>query len=91
MALWLLLIDKALHTDYDDWSHYLPCDSAVAVQTESVAEPIPYTRSIAREAGWQWRIPLQHRVGNGLVFCSKYWSDEQATDLLLNNIEGEPF
>jgi len=85
-----LLIDKALHTDYDDWSHYLPCDSAVAVQTKSVAEPIPYTRSIAREAGWQWRIPLQHRVGNGLVFCSKYWSDEQATDILLNNIEGEP-
>jgi tryptophan halogenase len=85
-----LLIDKALHTGYDDWSHYLPCDSAVAVQTQSVAEPIPYTRSIAREAGWQWRIPLQHRVGNGLVFCSKYLSDEQATQTLLSNIEGEP-
>jgi tryptophan halogenase len=85
-----LLIDKALHTGYDDWSHYLPCDSAVAVQTQSVAEPIPYTRSIAREAGWQWRIPLQHRVGNGLVFCSKYLTDEQATQTLLNNIEGEP-
>jgi len=85
-----LLIDKALHTGYDDWSHYLPCDSAVAVQTKSVEEPIPYTRSIARESGWQWRIPLQHRVGNGLVFCSKYLSDKQATETLLNNIEGEP-
>ena len=84
-----LLIDKALHTGYDDWSHYLPCDSAVAVQTRSVGEPIPYTRSIARDAGWQWRIPLQHRVGNGLVFCSKYLSDEQATETLLNNVEGE--
>lgn len=85
-----LLINKALGTDYDDWSHYLPCDSAVAVQTKSVEEPIPYTRSIARDAGWQWRIPLQHRVGNGMVFCSKFLSDEQATETLLNNIEGEP-
>lgn len=85
-----LLIDKTLHTGYDDWSHFLPCDSAVAVQTQSVADPIPYTRSIARKSGWQWRIPLQHRVGNGLVFCSKYLTDEQATQTLLNNIEGEP-
>ena len=85
-----LLINKALGTDYDDWSHYLPCDSAVAVQTKSVEEPIPYTRSIARDAGWQWRIPLQHRVGNGMVFCSKFLSDEQATETLLNNIDGEP-
>ena len=85
-----LLINKALGTDYDDWSHYLPCDSAVAVQTKSVEDPIPYTRSIARDAGWQWRIPLQHRVGNGMVFCSKFLSDEQATETLLNNIEGEP-
>jgi len=84
-----LLIDKTLHTGYDDWSHYLPCDGAVAVQTKSVGEPIPYTRSIARDAGWQWRIPLQHRVGNGLVFCSKYMSDKQATETLLANIEGE--
>lgn len=84
-----LLIDKTLHTGYDDWSHYLPCDSAVAVQTRSVGEPIPYTRSIARDAGWQWRIPLQHRVGNGHVFCSKYISDEEATETLLNNVEGE--
>jgi len=84
-----LLINKTLKTEYDDWSEFLPCDSAVAVQTKSIEEPIPYTRSIAREAGWQWRIPLQHRVGNGMVFCSKYLSDDQATQTLLDNIEGE--
>lgn len=84
-----LLINKTLKTDYEDWSEFLPCDSAVAVQTKSVEDPIPYTRSIAREAGWQWRIPLQHRVGNGMVFCSNYLSDEQATQTLLNNVEGE--
>jgi len=84
-----LLIEKALHTGYEDWSHWLPCDSAVAVQTKSVSEPLPYTRSIAHESGWQWRIPLQHRVGNGLVFCSKYLADEEAKNLLMDNIEGE--
>ncbi len=84
-----LLIEQALHTGYDDWSHWLPCDSAVAVQTESVGELVPYTRSIAREAGWQWRIPLQSRVGNGHVFCSRYLSDDEAVDTLLNNIDGE--
>lgn len=85
-----LLIEKALHTGYEDWSHWLPCDSAVAVQTKSVSAPLPYTRSIARESGWQWRIPLQHRVGNGLVFCSKYLADDDAKTLLMDNIEGEP-
>jgi len=84
-----LLIEKALHTGYEDWSHWLPCDSAVAVQTKSVSDPLPYTRSIARESGWQWRIPLQHRVGNGLVFCSKYLADEEAKNLLMESIEGE--
>ena len=84
-----LLIEQTLHTGYDDWSHWLPCDSAVAVQTKSVSEAIPYTRSIAHKAGWQWKIPLQHRVGNGLVFCSKYLDDESAKTLLLDNIEGE--
>jgi tryptophan halogenase len=84
-----LLINKTMNVEYDDWTEYLPCDSAVAVQTKSVEEPIPYTRSIARESGWQWRIPLQHRVGNGMVFCSKYVSDEQATQTLLDNVEGE--
>ena len=85
-----LLIEKALHTGYEDWSHWLPCDSAVAVQTESVGDPIPYTRCIAHEAGWQWRIPLQHRVGNGMVFCSNYFSDEQVVEKLLANVEGKP-
>jgi tryptophan halogenase len=84
-----LLINKTLNTPYEDWTEFLPCDSAVAVQTRSIEEPIPYTRSIAREAGWQWRIPLQHRVGNGMVFCSKYLSDDEATQTLLENIEGE--
>ncbi|QBY03254.1 tryptophan 7-halogenase [Thalassotalea sp. HSM 43] len=85
-----LLIEDALHTGYDDWSHMLPCDSAVAVQTKTVGRPVAYTRSIARESGWQWRIPLQNRTGNGLVFCSKYMSDEDAIQTLLDNIEGEP-
>ncbi|MFT4942035.1 MAG: tryptophan halogenase [Paraglaciecola sp.] len=84
-----LLIEQALHTGYEDWSHWLPCDSAITVQTTTVDKPVPYTRSIARDAGWQWRIPLQNRTGNGLVFCSKYLSDEQATQALLDNIEGE--
>ncbi|MEW9799267.1 tryptophan halogenase family protein [Alteromonas sp. CYL-A6] len=85
-----LLIEKALHTGYEDWSHWLPCDSAVAVQTESVSEPLPYTRCIAHDAGWQWRIPLQHRVGNGMVFCSNYKTDQQIIDSLLANVEGKP-
>ena len=85
-----LLIEDALHVGFEDWTHWLPCDSALAVQTESVANPVPYTRSIAHDAGWQWRIPLQHRVGNGLVFCRRYLDDEQAKRRLLSNIEGEP-
>jgi tryptophan halogenase len=84
-----LLIEDTLEAGFEDWTHWLPCDSAVAVQTESVAPPIPYTRSIAREAGWQWRIPLQHRVGNGVVFSSKHWSDDEAVDKLLTNVEGK--
>ena len=84
-----LLIEQALHTGYEDWSHWLPCDRAVAVQTRSVHPPVPYTRSIAHRAGWQWQIPLQHRVGNGLVYCSKHCSDEEAQQTLLDNIEGE--
>jgi tryptophan halogenase len=85
-----LLIEQALHTGYDDWSHWLPMNSAVAVQTESLGEPIPYTRSIARDSGWQWRIPLQNRVGNGLVFCDRYLSDDEGISTLMANIDGKP-
>jgi tryptophan halogenase len=86
-----LLIEHTLHTGYEDWSHWLPCDSAVAVQTTLVKSPVPYTRAIARDFGWQWRIPLQHREGSGLVYCSRYLSDEDAKKTLLENVDGEPF
>ncbi|ACA85433.1 tryptophan halogenase family protein [Shewanella woodyi] len=85
-----LLIEQTLNTGFEDWSHWLPCDSAIAVQTEATNSPIPYTRSIAHQSGWQWRIPLQNRTGNGMVFCSKFISDDDATQQLLSNIEGEP-
>ena len=84
-----LLMGRALHVGYDDWSHYLPCDSAVAVQTKSVGAPVPYTRSIAHAEGWQWRIPLQHRTGNGLVYCERYLGRDEAAERLLANVEGE--
>lgn len=85
-----LLIDGALHAGFDDWTHWLPCDSAIAVQTPNVRPPAPYTRAMAHDAGWQWRIPLQHRSGNGIVYCSRYLSHDAALDRLLGNIEGEP-
>ena len=84
-----LLIEQVLETGYEDWSHYLPADRAFAVACVH-GEPIgPYTRATARRAGWQWRIPLQHRVGNGIVYCSDYISDDEAAVTLLNNIEGD--
>ena len=83
-----LLIEGALHTGYDDWSHNLPCDSAIAVQTESVRPPVPYTRAIAHDAGWQWQIPLQHRQGNGIVYCSRYLDRDTALDRLFASVEG---
>ena len=85
-----LLIEKTLNTGFVDWSHYLPCDSAIAVQTKSNDELKPYTQSIAHNAGWQWQIPLQSRIGNGLVYCSRYLSDEDAKTLLLNNLPADP-
>ncbi len=85
-----LLIEGAVHAGYDDWTHYLPCDAAIAVQTRSVGPPIPYTRAIAHDAGWQWRIPLQHRGGNGIVYCSRHLDQGAALDRLMTSIEGEP-
>jgi tryptophan halogenase len=85
-----LLMEGALHVGFDDWSHYLPCDAAIAVQTASVRPPIPYTRAIAHESGWQWRIPLQHRQGNGIVYCSRYMDQDAAREKLLTTVEGEP-
>ncbi len=84
-----LLIGEALKVPYEDWSQWLHCDSAVAVQTASVHDPIPYTRSIAHEWGWQWRIPLRHRVGNGMVYSRRHTSDDVARQTLLAHIEGE--
>lgn len=84
-----LLIGKALGVGFQDWSHWLPADSALAVQTSEVEPPRPYTRAMAHRAGWQWRIPLQHRVGNGLVYSSEHMSDEEARQLLDRRIEGE--
>jgi tryptophan 7-halogenase len=84
-----LLIEQTLKTGYDDWRHWLPCDSAFAVPCESFGSPTPYTRSTAREAGWQWRIPLQHRIGNGYVHCSQFISQDDARDTLLKNLDGK--
>ncbi|WP_428616299.1 tryptophan halogenase family protein [Pseudoalteromonas sp.] len=85
-----LLIEQTLNTGFEDWSHWLPCDSAIAVQSESAADAIPYTRSIARDSGWQWQIPLQHRVGNGIVYSSRFLSDEAAKQQLLENLPAKP-
>jgi tryptophan halogenase len=84
-----LLIEQTLKAGYEDWSHWLPTNSGLAVQTGSAGPAIPYTRAIAHDAGWQWRIPLQHRVGNGLVYCNEYLSDDEARSRLLGQIEGE--
>ena len=84
-----LLIEQALHTGYEDWTHWLPCDRAVAVPCESAGSLTPFTRSTARTAGWQWRIPLQHRIGNGYVYCSRHISDDEAAATLLANLDGK--
>ena len=82
-----VLIQQHLGTGYEDWNHWLPCDRAMAVPSERFATTLPFTRAIAHEAGWQWRIPLQHRNGNGLVYSSRHYSDEQAADVLLGNLD----
>ena len=85
-----LLIEGALAAGWQDWSADLPCDRAVAVASAADAAPLPLTRSIARPAGWQWRIPLQHRTGNGHVFSSRHMSEDEATAILLAGLEGAP-
>lgn len=85
-----LLIEGALKTGYHDWTHWLPCDRAVAVPSKSVRGLTPYTRSTAHDAGWQWRIPLQHRTGNGHVYCSNFISDDEATATLMRTLDGRP-
>ena len=84
-----LLIEQTLGAGYEDWSKWLPCDRAIAVPCENSATLRPYTQSIAHTAGWQWRIPLQHRTGNGHVFCSEFMSEDEATSILLANLEGK--
>lgn len=83
-----LLTGDALGVAYTDWSHWLPCDRAIALPCESSLAPAPYTRSLAGEAGWQWRIPLQHRVGNGHVYCSAFLDDDRALEQLEAQLEG---
>ncbi|HET9817964.1 MAG TPA: tryptophan halogenase family protein, partial [Rhodanobacteraceae bacterium] len=89
-----LLIEQTLHAGYEDWSHWLPCDRAVAVASENVGPPTPFVRCSAREAGWTWRIPLQHRTGNGYVYSSAHLDDDEAASRLLGQIDapamGEP-
>jgi tryptophan 7-halogenase len=84
-----LLIERALRAGFEDWSKWLPCDRALAVPSARAIEPAPFTRSTAHQAGWQWRIPLQHRTGNGHVFCSSYVSEDEAAETLLANLDGE--
>jgi tryptophan 7-halogenase len=85
-----LLIEQTLNTGYEDWTHWLPCDRALAVPCESSSKLLPYTRATAHKAGWQWRIPLQHRIGNGHVYCSRHTSDDEAAATLLANLDGKP-
>ena len=85
-----LLIEEALKTGYQDWTKWLPCDRALAVPTANAGPPASFTLVTAREAGWQWRIPLQHRTGNGHVYCSGFISDDKARETLLSNLEGKP-
>ena len=85
-----LLFEDALAAGYEDWSHWLPCDRAVAVPCAPDGPPLPYTRARAHGAGWQWRIALQDRIGNGHVYASEYLSEDEATAILMRNLDGEP-
>lgn len=85
-----LLIEGALKSGFDDWSHWLLCDRAVAIPSKTDREFVPYTRAVATDSGWQWRIPLQHRLGNGQVYSSQHMSDDEAVGQLLGIVDGEP-
>lgn len=85
-----LLIRQALGVDYEDWGHWLPADSALAVPSERFDTTVPYTRSIAHPVGWQWRIPLTHRNGNGMVYSSSHLGDDEAHDMLMSNLDSTP-
>src|SRR6185436_5314617 len=84
-----LLIEQTLKAGFEDWSKWLPCDRALAVPCESSGDQQPLTRATARPAGWQWRIPLQHRTGNGYVYSSAHVSDDEAAETLLANLDGK--
>jgi tryptophan halogenase len=84
-----LLIEQVYQAGFEDWSHWLPNDRAAAVPAERMAEPSPFTVARAREAGWQWRIPLQHRTGNGYVYSSSHISDDEVATALLGTLEGK--
>jgi tryptophan halogenase len=86
----VLLIGETMAAGFEDWSHWLPCDRAIAVPTENSADFTPYTRSTAHVAGWQWRVPLQHRTGNGHVFASAFTDEESARTTLLAHVDGAP-
>ncbi len=85
-----LIIEQKLHAGYHDWSNFVPANRALACSTEWVGEPAPYTSATALEAGWQWRIPLQHRDGNGYVYSSEFLSDDEAASRFLGNLPGKP-
>lgn len=85
-----LLTEKALGVAFTDWSHWLPCDSAQTIATERVGPLLPYTKATAKTAGWQWRIPTQHRTGNGHIYSSKYISDDEAINILMAGLDSEP-
>src|SRR3712207_6507548 len=85
-----LLLGETLGVPFESWDKWLLCDRAQAVPCESVSPLTPYTRSTAHQGGWQWRIPLQHRIGNGMVYSSAHMSDEQAAERLLEGLDGAP-
>jgi tryptophan halogenase len=85
-----LLIEQTLRAGYEDWSRWLRCDRALAVPSQRVSPLVPHTRSTALEAGWIWRIPLQHRIGNGHVYSSAYLEDDRAAEQLMASLDSRP-